>query len=199
MMQLLSLYHFFSSPGALGTGSIIPVPAFLHNKAGTAKKLFPISPYNFSIMKFYTGKSGLFAMTLFIVSLFFCNNGFGQSINFTTPGTYSFIVPDAVNSIDVDIWGAGGGGGDRDGFDGGNGGGGGGYGGGTISVVPGSTITIIVGAGGAGGNGNQQPGIDGENSMLIFPDGTITGEGGSLGLATWDPAETGEEDHLPEQ
>jgi hypothetical protein len=98
------------------------------------------------------------------------------SISFTTPGTYSFLVP-VYQYLNVTLNGAGGGGGGGDnhniygygncGYDGANGGNsqfltaiayGGGYGGGNCSGHPGvagggTGGTVTVGGGAAGGNG----------------------------------------------
>ena len=82
----------------------------------------------------------LFKMNLDIVS---------PPISFSTPGTYTWIVPRGVTTISILIVAGGGGGG------GGVGCGGGGGAGGVIytsyTVIPGTTYNIVIGNGGAGG------------------------------------------------
>ena len=69
---------------------------------------------------------------------------FAQTMQtFTTSG--SFIVPEGVSTITVELWGAGGGGGNGSGRR--EGGGGGGYAFGEVSVTSGETINYIVGTG----------------------------------------------------
>lgn len=72
------------------------------------------------------------------------------SITFSTPGNYSWTVPEGVYAVTVEALGAGGGGG-CSGAGSGGAGGDGGYGKTTLSVVPGETYTVIIGAGGQGG------------------------------------------------
>lgn len=81
---------------------------------------------------------------------------------FTTPGTYSWIVPRGVFNVLVVLNGAGGGGGGFFTFSGGGGnsGGGGGSGGifvDMIPVTPGETIQIVVGTGGNRGTDGYHP------------------------------------------
>jgi len=75
---------------------------------------------------------------------------------FTTPGTYTYTVPEGVTKISAIVIGGGGGGASTDGmnssqrgYDGGGGGGGGLRYGTSISVTPGETLDIIVGSGGS--------------------------------------------------
>ena len=94
--------------------------------------------------------------TRVISLLFFCviaNFSFAQTVeNFTTPGSFSWVCPAGVTSLQVQSWGAGGaGGGNTSGGTAqraGGGGGGGSYVTNTITVVPGVTYNITVGAGG---------------------------------------------------
>jgi hypothetical protein len=82
----------------------------------------------------------------------------------TTPGTYTWVVPDDVTTVSVVCVGGGGGGGNwSNGLQGG-GGGGLGYRN-NITVVPGTTIGLQVGAGGAGG-GTGTNGQDGGESWF---------------------------------
>jgi len=71
---------------------------------------------------------------------------------FTTPGTYTFIVPANVESISMVAVG-GGGGGAQISDDGGGGGGGALAYSNNVSVTPGESLTIVVGTGGAPGDG----------------------------------------------
>lgn len=69
---------------------------------------------------------------------------------YNTTGASTFIVPDGVTQITVEVWGGGGKGGDRSGgggHGGSGGGGGGGYSRSVISVTPGQTLNLNVGAG----------------------------------------------------
>lgn len=79
---------------------------------------------------------------------------------YSTPGTYSWVVPACVNYVTVEAWGGGGGGGGNiavlatsggETCTGAGGGGGGGYAARTYGVTPGQTYTIVVGAGGSAG------------------------------------------------
>ncbi|WP_434510073.1 beta strand repeat-containing protein [Desulfitobacterium sp. AusDCA] len=92
------------------------------------------------------------------------------SQSWTTPGTYTWTVPDGVNRVLVGIYGAGGAGGPS-GYNGnGTGGGGGGaFGGASVNVTPGQQITVVVGVGGTTS--------DGGNSSF----GSLTVDGGKAG------------------
>jgi len=100
--------------------------------------------------------------------------------NYTTPGTYSFTVPDGVHSITVAGCGGGGAGGSGDG---GQNNDGPGFGGGgsniisqTYSVVPGTVLSISVGEGGTGlggTGGTARGGLAGRPT-------TVTGTGVSF-------------------
>lgn len=82
----------------------------------------------------------------------------------------SFIVPDSVTKIMVEIWGAGGGGGGGDGASiGGCGGMGGGYGKSFFTVTPGSIHNITIGQGGLGGADIGNLGADGGTSNFGTP------------------------------
>ena len=91
----------------------------------------------------------------------------------TTPGSYSFVVPQLVSSISVVCVGGGGGGGGSNGVSGpaGSGGGGGTLAYGTIAVTSGETLTVNVGAGGtaglASGSGSTNGGGDGGQSEIL--------------------------------
>jgi len=104
-------------------------------------------------------------------------------VDFTTPGTFSWIVPSGVTSLNVLCIGGGGGGGtslDNTGTSGGGGGGGGGIKSGTLGVNPGETVTVIVGEGGLGAQGTTSSdnlGKTGGTSAC----GTIRASGGTGG------------------
>lgn len=76
---------------------------------------------------------------------------------FTSPGTYSFIVPANVESISMVAVG-GGGGGAQNVEDGGGGGGGALAYSNNVAVTPGEVLTVTVGQGGARGNGSGTAG-----------------------------------------
>lgn len=90
-------------------------------------------------------------------------------VEYTTPGTYTFTVPNGITTIRCEIAGAGGGGGSGS-YAGAGGGGGSGYKvfGELIVVEPNSTITVVVGAGGAGG----------AKASVAFGDGNAGSAGG---------------------
>ncbi len=94
------------------------------------------------------------------------------------PGSYSFVVPDGVYWVLVELWGAGGGGGGHTGSASGAGGGGGGYSRGWVPVVPGASYPITVGAGGAGGNGANNGQAGGSSSFGAAISATGGGGGG---------------------
>lgn len=110
---------------------------------------------------------------------------------YTTPGTYSFVVPSGVYTIYVYACAAGGGGGTGTeagaNYAGGGGGGGAGIANYKMSVTPGSVISITIGSGGLGGgalvtNWNPNAGYSIAGSAggnTIF--GSITLSGGSGG------------------
>ena len=62
------------------------------------------------------------------------------------PGTYTWVVPGGVNSINIQAWGAGGAGGSGSLNASGGGGGGGEYHEGSLAVTPGDTLTFVVGS-----------------------------------------------------
>ncbi|MGV9012863.1 MAG: T9SS type A sorting domain-containing protein [Flavobacteriales bacterium] len=99
---------------------------------------------------------------------------------FTTSGT--FVVPDGVTSIDVELIGAGGNGYSN----GGGGGAGGGYAAGTFAVIPGTAYAITIGEGGSGvGTSISGLGIlagAGTNGTIV--DNPYVGGGGNGGSGT---------------
>ena len=117
--------------------------------------------------------------------------------NYTTPGSYSFVVPAGVTSLTASVYGAGGGAGSiyfcGDGWVGGGGSSGGYYTNQTIAVTPGETLTVVCGAGGAGGyvGGACQSGQNGTagGSSYVARGGTnlviaTGGGGGGVGLGS---------------
>lgn len=121
-------------------------------------------------------------------------NTFGHfnSALFTTPGTFTWLVPSGVNTIFVDAvsGGQGGAGGQASATGGGGGGGAGGawIRGYAANVTPGSTLTLVVGSGGlgaaAGSNGgtaNMTTSISGTNTPL--PSLSYSGTSAQTGAA----------------
>jgi hypothetical protein len=89
---------------------------------------------------------------------------------YTTPGTYSFVVPAGVSTIcAVAIGGGGSGGGGDPSYYGGGGAGGGLSYGNDIAVTSGETLAVVVGAGGASfsSSASQRDGNNGQSSTLI--------------------------------
>ena len=103
------------------------------------------------------------SITLFCtaVSLCLCAQ---NSVVFTNNG--NFTVPSGINSLTIEVVGAGGNGGGN----GGGGGGGGGYAKGVYNVVPGTVYNIVVGVPGSGPAAGTAPRSPGRPS----PDGCPT-------------------------
>lgn len=72
---------------------------------------------------------------------------------FSSAASSTWVCPEGVTEVQVEVWGGGGGGGGRDNAEGywGGGGGGGAYSMAVVSVTPGTSYSYVVGAGGAGG------------------------------------------------
>jgi hypothetical protein len=101
-------------------------------------------------------------------------------INYTTPGSYSWTVPDGVTTIEVVATGGGGGGGE---YTGGNGG----VVTATLSVTPGQVLPLFVGGGGAGsvaGGGGGSSNVDAGAADQVIAGGGGGGGGGAGGAAT---------------
>jgi hypothetical protein len=97
----------------------------------------------------------IFKLFIFI-SLLLPGEVFAQ-VQFTTPGSQNYTMPDSVTVVIVEAWGGGGGGSTiTNNNRRGGGGGGGAYARSTLGVTPNTSFTIMVGAGGnassAGGN-----------------------------------------------
>ncbi len=168
-----------------------------------------VYPEIFSTVRFRISQFGFggifflfFLLTSFISNTFLSNEANAQCASTTLTygdtgaGTFTYVVPAGVTSIDIQVWGAGGAGGgstdtgSRFRGGGGAGGGGGAYVVGTVTVQEGETLTIVVGAGGtgvSGGNGNN-----GDNSSIIGSlSGTLAiavgGNGGTANISGGDP------------
>lgn len=110
---------------------------------------------------------------------------------YDTPGTYEWVVPNGVTSIDY-VLTAGGGGGKGGGLTS-SGGGGAGEGeerAGTLSVTPGDVYEFVIGDGGTGINyataGSGQTGADSKIDGVTTPGNLVTakgGQGGGVGTA----------------
>ncbi len=104
--------------------------------------------------------------------------------NFSDTGTYTFTVPDCVDTVTVECWGGGGGGfggSTAPGRTGGGGGSGGCYVRATVAVVPGSDISVVVGSGGDEGQNGQRSSFDLGFSAQVIAAGGIgaTSAGGA--------------------
>lgn len=104
---------------------------------------------------------------------------------YTTPGTYTFVVPAGVTTLSAAAIGGGGGG-----YGGGGNAGGGGGGGAfryvnNISVTPAQNITVTVGAAGVAGNSATNGGQSSFGSSVVAPGGSaasgVTGGSGGTG------------------
>ncbi|MCC6489138.1 MAG: phage tail protein [Candidatus Hydrogenedentes bacterium] len=112
--------------------------------------------------------------------------GTGQSVEYTTPGTYDFSVPEGVSIVQVTMVGGGGGGSSRNAAA--QGGGGGGAGESCISFPipvdassgsPSNTVTVIVGAAGTGAVGTTSTVAGGGGGDSYFGDFKVAGGRGS--------------------
>ena len=101
------------------------------------------------------------------------------SHTYTTPGTYSFPVPNGVTRLLCTVTAGGGTGGAGTTATGGGGGGGGGSTGQvTLIVVPGATITVVVGVGsGSGGNGGNSSVTSATGDSLVCTGGAVGASG----------------------
>src|SRR5687768_14131748 len=115
---------------------------------------------------------------LTLICLLLSGSMFGQEETFTTSGT--FIVPEDVTSITVELIGAGGNGASN----GGGGGGGGAYVRGAFSVTPGTSYSIFIGEAGsqvatvAGGLGILA-GAGANGATVANPEIGVGGAGGT--------------------
>lgn len=118
----------------------------------------------------------------------------GNTVSFTTPGTYTWTVPDGLASISIVTTGGGGGGGGLSGTIAGPAGGAGAVVTSTLTVTAGQVINLVVGGGGqsgtngpsfgggysygAGGGGGGSSTVDAGSSHQIIAGGG--GGGGSI-------------------
>jgi len=124
----------------------------------TPPYILPISWCSWDIGAFW---STIFTMYTGQTVTGFASSNVGSQ-QYTSPGTYTFTVPQGVYRLFFRLWGAGGGGGGGSAWGasgsytggyGGGGGGGGQYLEAWAPVSPGQQITVTVGSGGAGGSG----------------------------------------------
>jgi len=112
---------------------------------------------------------------------------FGASGNdvYATPGTYQWVCPGGVTTVDVRCWGGGGGGSNGKGANIKMGGGGGEFArDSAVAVTPGNTYTLTVGPAGSGGAGSTNNNINGQGGLQSNFHGdsvTVTAHGGHGG------------------
>ncbi|UCD22112.1 MAG: hypothetical protein JSW22_00275, partial [Chloroflexota bacterium] len=113
-----------------------------------------------------------FALVVSLALVIYPSSKVGASIQteeFTESGT--FVVPETVTEITVEVWGGGGAGGGstntRRGARGGAGGGGGAYASSTLTVESGQELQVVVGAGGTGVSGDDG---NAGNPSFVGPD-----------------------------
>lgn len=113
--------------------------------------------------------------------------GFQGMFATDTSGTY--VVPEGVRHIMVEIWGAGGGGGgggaataEIPATGGGSAGGRGGYTRAVIDVTPGMILNLVVGRGGAGGQVGEKGGDGGSSAVSDGVKDLVVSSGGKGGL-----------------
>lgn len=95
---------------------------------------------------------------------------YAEEVLLDSPGTGTFIVPNNVNELAVELWGAGGAGGDVSS----GGGGGGAYRSGTLTVNPGESLPYHVGRG-----ARSESEVPGETSWFGSSDALSAGGGSS--------------------
>lgn len=167
-------YTATSTPGCItGTGSSSPI---------TVSGLTACATYTFKVKA--QNATGFGACSAASNSLLMRVQG---QTAYTTPGSYSFVVPAGVTSISVVAVGGGAGGRAYSGSNGYDTGGGGGLRwSNNISVTPGETLSVSVGVGGAGTNnfsGNSGGNSSVRRGCVAFAQGnggsTYVGGGGS--------------------
>jgi hypothetical protein len=126
-------------------------------------------------------------------------NCVANTVSFTTPGTYTWPVPDGLTSISIVATGGGGGGGGLSGTNAASAGGAGALVTSTLSVTPGQVLNLVVGGGGgagtngpsvgggyycgAGGGGGGSSNVDASSdaaTLAVYPQ-IIAGGGGGAG------------------
>lgn len=133
--------------------------------SGTASGVTGSYPLTISASDGYSAANRSFTLLVTVI---------GQ-IEYTTSGTYSFVVPNGVYSVSAVAVGAGG---SASGYFGAGGGGGALAYKNNISVTPGQTLTVVVGAPGAAKTGTNAQGVAGGASSLAWSGGTMTAGGG---------------------
>lgn len=102
-----------------------------------------------------------------------------------SPGDNTFFVPAGVNSLVVEVWGAGAGGGGRTVDGTGGGGGGGAYSRSELIVTPGSVYTVFIGQGGGSSTNGQDSWIalseNEANKVVLAKGGLSPGINSQLG------------------
>jgi len=103
--------------------------------------------------------------------------GFASGVQaFSTPGEFTFTVPDGVTQVEAEVWGGGSGSfASVSGVPSGGAGGGGYARGRVTSLTAGTPIGVVVGAGGSAGTVSSNPTTGGSSSF-----GTISATGGGL-------------------
>ena len=116
---------------------------------------------------------------IFVIGAFAMTKTNAQTtVDFTTAGATTWVVPAGVTSLTIETWGAGGSGGRRTSTGRAGGGGGGAYSRTTsLAVSPGQTIYINVGAGGDGSSATPGPGGDSWARALVNAVPTSVTEG----------------------
>jgi hypothetical protein len=108
---------------------------------------------------------------------------------YTTPGIYTFTVPEGVTSITIETWGGGGRGGSRTtSTDGTGGGGGGAYTRHILSVIPGESYVVQVGS---GSTSNTAPGGDSWVSLTNAAAALVLSKGGNSAASNSTAGATG--------
>jgi hypothetical protein len=125
--------------------------------------------------------------TRFCVVLLSCllwtSVGWGQTTDsYTTAGTFTWVCPSGVTSVQVQAWGGGGAGGSINATStninkAGGGGGGGAFTTSNLTVSPGNSYTIVVGAGGVQGTNN------GDGYSSTFNSTSVIAVGGKAGAS----------------
>jgi hypothetical protein len=105
--------------------------------------------------------------------------------DFSTAGSFSFVVPSSVTKVTATIIGGGGAGGNghASGYSASGGGGSGGYVVQNITVTPGQTVSIVVGTGGTVSGAQGGAGGNGTSSIVTYAATPYTAGGGSGGGA----------------
>ncbi len=125
----------------------------------------------------------------------------GDNVTFSTPGTFTWVCPSGITTVDVLCYGGGGGGGAASVVEGGGGGGGAFAERVAVPVTPGTSYTVVVGTPGAGQSFSAGPVTSGTSSTFTGDSGVqviaLGGTGGNAatagagGLASGSTGDTG--------